>query len=106
MEQPCSLVRLDAFPDGGISRVRLWGHVDAAARAEAGLRWFNALPSTQATAVLLQQGHSKEQSALVASHRPLRGSSPAAVVDSLASRLPQEAHATISASLEEILGGA
>jgi allantoicase len=106
VEQPCSLVRLDAFPDGGISRVRLWGHVHAAARTEAGLRWFNALPSTQATAVLLQQGHSKEHSALVASHRPLRGSSTASVVDSLASRLPQEAHATISAGLEEILGGA
>ena len=100
------MVRLDAFPDGGISRVRLWGRIDAAARAEAGLRWFNSLPSTQAMAVAMRQGQSKEQATLIASHRPLRGSSPASVVDSLTSRLPQEAQATISASLQEMLGGA
>nr|WP_309402295.1 hypothetical protein [Aminobacter niigataensis]WMD00234.1 hypothetical protein RAR13_28090 [Aminobacter niigataensis] len=35
-DQPLlSFVRLDAFPDGGISRVRLWGAVDAAARRTA-----------------------------------------------------------------------
>jgi allantoicase len=103
---PCSVVRLEAFPDGGISRVRLWGHADKAARAEAGLRWFNSLPFSQATAVLLRQGHSKEQATLIADHRPLRGSSRVAVIGTLASLLPKEAHATTSASLEEILGGA
>ena len=106
VEQPCSLVRLDAFPDGGISRVRLWGRIDAAARAEAGLRWFNSLPAAQATAVLLHKGQSVEQATQIASHRPLRGSSPAAVIDALTSKLPAGANVTAAASIEEILSGA
>jgi allantoicase len=104
LDRPCSRVRIDAFPDGGMSRVRLWGRVDTAARAEAGLRWFNSLPSPQAIAVLLRQAGSKEQATLIASHRPLRGSSLTAVVDILASRLLQDIDATTYASLEEIVG--
>lgn len=50
----CSHVRLDAFPDGGISRLRLWGQVDALSRATAGFEWFNSLPGSQAMAVLRQ----------------------------------------------------
>jgi allantoicase len=33
-------VRVDAFPDGGISRVRLLGAPEPSARYRAGLRWF------------------------------------------------------------------
>jgi len=51
-----SYVRLDAYPDGGISRVRLWGKVDPAARRAAGYRWFNALPAGQARQVLAEGG--------------------------------------------------
>ena len=49
-------VRVDAFPDGGISRIRLIGVPDPAARFRAGLRWFNALPPAQARAFLLAKG--------------------------------------------------
>src|SRR5262249_37755461 len=41
-------LRLDAFPDGGISRLRVIGTIDPAARVGAGLRWLNSLPADQA----------------------------------------------------------
>ena len=68
---PISFVRLDAFPDGGISRVRLWGPVDPAARREAGYRWFNALPAGQAGHVLRELGASAELAERLTSARPL-----------------------------------
>lgn len=37
-------LRLDVFPDGGLSRLRLWGELDDDARAAAHDRWWNALP--------------------------------------------------------------
>jgi allantoicase len=39
------MVRLDAIPDGGLSRVRLIGSIEAKARRAAGYRWFNSLPA-------------------------------------------------------------
>ena len=66
-----SFVRLDAFPDGGISRVRLWGAVDPAARRKAGYRWFNVLPAGQAIQMLLQQGVSADLAEKVTAARPL-----------------------------------
>ncbi|MDX8528243.1 allantoicase [Mesorhizobium sp. MSK_1335] len=68
---PISFVRLDAFPDGGISRIRLWGAVYPAARCEAGYRWFNALPAEQARYVLLEQGASADLAARLTAARPL-----------------------------------
>ncbi|MDG4881935.1 hypothetical protein [Mesorhizobium sp. WSM4884] len=65
-------VRLSAFPDGGISRVRLWGEVDPAARRTAGYRWFNALPGGQAAAVLADAGVPADLARSVVSARPLR----------------------------------
>ncbi len=35
-----SAVRLDAYPDGGLSRVRMIGSIDAETRRRAGLTWF------------------------------------------------------------------
>lgn len=49
-------VRLDAFPDGGISRVRLPGRVVGPGRRLLGLRWLNALPVGQLRAVLADAG--------------------------------------------------
>ncbi|MCA1371345.1 allantoicase [Bradyrhizobium sp. BRP14] len=72
---PCSFVRLDAFPDGGISRVRLWGDVDASARLSAGYHWFNALPDKQALSILAQVGISGEQALRILGARPLTLSS-------------------------------
>lgn len=68
---PVTFVRLDAFPDGGISRVRLIGAVDAAARRVAGYRWFNALPDSQAARCLTTAGFTAEQADDVVSQRPL-----------------------------------
>ncbi|QLL63778.1 allantoicase [Sinorhizobium mexicanum] len=68
---PCSFVRLDAFPDGGISRVRLWGEVVPSERKAAGYRWFNALPSKQALAVLAEAGAADEAARRIANARPM-----------------------------------
>jgi allantoicase len=71
--EPVSYVRLDAYPDGGISRVRLWGKVDPAARRAAGYRWFDALPTGQARQVLAERGVSGDLAEQVIAARPLNG---------------------------------
>jgi allantoicase len=53
---PVRFVRVDAYPDGGISRIRVVGRVDPAARAYGGRRWWNALPGPQAQEVLASVG--------------------------------------------------
>jgi len=55
-DQPTGWVRLDAFPDGGLARLRLVGSVEPGARRQAGYRWFNALPDDQAVACLEATG--------------------------------------------------
>lgn len=45
-------IRLDAYPDGGMARVRVLGPVTPEGRLELGLRWFNALPAEQLAALL------------------------------------------------------
>lgn len=42
--ESATCIRLDAFPDGGIARVRVLGPVEQEGRREVGYRWFNALP--------------------------------------------------------------
>jgi allantoicase len=49
-------VRLDAYPDGGMARLRLWGRLTPAARSALGHRWFGTLPDPQAAAVLSTLG--------------------------------------------------
>ncbi len=66
-----SSVRVDAFPDGGISRVRLTGIPDPAARRAAGLRWFNALPDGQVAECLAGHGLGEAGVAQVLGARPL-----------------------------------
>jgi allantoicase len=53
---PVELVKVEAFPDGGLSRVRVIGHVDPAARATAGSKWWHALPDPHAAEVLAALG--------------------------------------------------
>jgi allantoicase len=48
--------RLDAYPDGGMARLRLWGRLSAAGRSRLGRTWFDALPDEQAAAVLAAAG--------------------------------------------------
>ena len=70
-DQLVSTVRLDAFPDGGLSRVRLIGRIDPAARRVAGYRWFNSLPASQAVQCLADAGMEPDLAADVAGRRPL-----------------------------------
>ncbi len=72
--QPVGTVRLDAFPDGGMSRVRLLGSIQAEARRAVGCRWFNSLPDAQAVQCLVGAGIEPEAAAEIASQRPLPGS--------------------------------
>jgi allantoicase len=64
-------IRLDAFPDGGISRVRIIGGIDQAARRRAGYRWLNSLPSNQAATCLVGAGLSADAAAQLVRLRPL-----------------------------------
>ena len=69
--EPTEWVRLDAFPDGGLARLRLIGSIDAAARNGAGYRWFNALPDEHALACLRSGGAPSDAAAAVVEARPL-----------------------------------
>ena len=67
-----SAIRLDAFPDGGLSRVRAIGSVHPDARRRAGYRWFNSLPSGQAIRCLTDAGLPSDMAAAIVQERPLR----------------------------------
>ncbi|MDT4902581.1 MAG: Allantoicase repeat, partial [Pseudonocardiales bacterium] len=41
---PAACIRLDIYPDGGISRLRLRGEVPAEHRDEIARRWLDLLP--------------------------------------------------------------
>jgi allantoicase len=69
--QPVGTVRLDAFPDGGLSRVRLIGSIDPEARRAAGYRWFNSLPAAQARHCLSGAGMGPDLAADLARRQPL-----------------------------------
>jgi allantoicase len=45
-------VRMEVFPDGGMSRVRLFGELDSSALDAIAVRWLDALPDSQLTEVL------------------------------------------------------
>ena len=64
-------IRFDAFPDGGLSRVRALGLVDPSARRTSGYRWFNALPASQAIQCLTDAGVEAEVATEVVERRPL-----------------------------------
>ncbi len=69
--QPVVMVRLDAIPDGGLSRVRLIGSIEASARRAAGYRWFNSLPAAQAVQCLVEGGMSPDLATEIETQRPL-----------------------------------
>ncbi|MGH3588399.1 MAG: allantoicase, partial [Pseudonocardia sp.] len=76
--------RMDVFPDGGLSRVRLHGAVSADERARLGARWFNALPEAHALAVLTPLVGA-EEAAKRAAARPI--ADPAALPSALRAAL-------------------
>ena len=49
---PVTHVRLDIYPDGGLSRVRIWGEFEPEAALEQARTWLAALPADQARDVL------------------------------------------------------
>ena len=51
---PVSHVRFNIYPDGGVSRLRLWGVASEDGRARAGLFRLNSLSDEEATAELLR----------------------------------------------------
>jgi allantoicase len=69
--KPIGSIRLDAFPDGGLSRFRVIGSIEPAARRRAGYRWFNSLPADQAMTVLIEAGVPRSQATEVVEGRPL-----------------------------------
>jgi allantoicase len=70
-EVPVDTVRLDAFPDGGMARLRVFGAPTPAGRAAMGLRWFNAVSARTATVVLVGAGLAADEAARVAAARPV-----------------------------------
>ena len=64
-------IRLDAFPDGGISRVRVLGSIEPVARRRAGYRWFNSLPEDQARVCLVAAGLPANGAKDLVGRRPL-----------------------------------
>jgi allantoicase len=62
-------VRLHAYPDGGIGRLRVIGVVSPTGRREVAIRWFDALTEAEATDVLRAAG-ATDPAAIVAS-RPI-----------------------------------
>ena len=69
-EQELTNVRLDVFPDGGLARVRLFGRLAPATRADLTLAWFNALPEAHAARVLESSLSALDAGKLVAA-RPI-----------------------------------
>ncbi|MQA60632.1 MAG: allantoicase [Actinophytocola sp.] len=71
-DTPVKHVRVDAYPDGGFGRLRVYGELTAAGRERAGLAFFDRLPAGHAAAVLASAtGVSAEAAEVVASKRPL-----------------------------------
>jgi allantoicase len=86
---PVAAVRLDAFPDGGLSRVRVIGHVDPAARRAAGYAWFNSLPANHAIQCLMAAGIDPEVAAHAVRQRPLPDGWIGGLRSAAAAQLPQ-----------------
>lgn len=69
---PATHVRLDVYPDGGMARLRLFGDLTPDGRAELVVRWFNALPASQARDVLAEAGVDAAEAERVVAARPVR----------------------------------
>ncbi len=79
-------VRLDAYPDGGMARLRLWGVPTAEGRSRLGRTWFDTLPAATAVEVLRAAGVPAADATAAVDARPTLGAGPlpppvAALVD-------------------------
>lgn len=66
-------VRVDAVPDGGLARLRLWGSPVPAGRETLGLSWLDALPAGAAAAQLRACCASSAWVTAMVAHRPFGG---------------------------------
>jgi allantoicase len=64
-----SHIRFNIYPDGGVSRLRIWG-VPAAGSQGSGLNWLNSLPDKKAAAALLDCCGSQEWVRRMLAKRP------------------------------------
>ena len=64
-----SHIRFNIYPDGGVSRLRIWGAPAAGSQA-SGLDWFNSLPDKKAAAALLDCCGSQEWMRRMLASRP------------------------------------
>jgi allantoicase len=65
-------VRLEALPDGGLSRLRVIATPDAVGRRALGIRWWNTLPETQLSAILIASGVPVPTADALVRQRPLK----------------------------------
>lgn len=68
---PVTHVRLEAFPDGGLSRLRVLATPDPVGRRALGIAWWNTLPAAQFSEILTAAGVPKPQVAALLRRRPL-----------------------------------
>jgi allantoicase len=69
---PVTHVRFNIFPDGGVSRLRLFGTPSREGQAAACLRWLNALPHSDAIRVIKDCCGSGAWAERIAGARPFR----------------------------------
>jgi len=67
---PVTHARLNIFPDGGVSRLRIYGTPGRAGRMAEGLRWLNALTEEEANARLLDCCGSANWARYMVAQRP------------------------------------
>lgn len=73
-DAPVTHVRLDVYPDGGVSRLRVHGQLEPAALDAATLRWLDSLPAPHAAGVLTADGGvSAEEAERLVGARPFAG---------------------------------
>ena len=70
-EREITHLRLDVFPDGGLSRLRLFGEVTDSIHDELALRWFNSLTVAHADSVAVAAGADPARAAILAAGRPI-----------------------------------
>ncbi len=67
--EPATHLRFNIFPDGGVSRLRIWA-IPARRSDASGLAWFNSLPEKKAAAALLDCCGSQEWVRRMLARRP------------------------------------
>ena len=66
-------IRLQVYPDGGVSRLRVWGRAERTANHLQGIEQFNALSAAKARKTLLDCCGSKKWAEQVLAQRPFAG---------------------------------